>query len=148
MRSGPASLLLAFYLACSSCGGGGSAPAAEPSTEPSTSGTGAGEGASDEARQAESERKLRAAQESALEALCDRLVDCAIESARANMSPEEVAKLGVQELAPRLRDDCEADGGRSEWSPRQVRITQRCLTAGGTCDELNTCLDEARKKSP
>jgi hypothetical protein len=122
-------LALEGVAACS--GGGGERPArSEPPAEATPS----------------SERKLRAAQESALAALCERLVDCSVESARASMSPEEVAKLDVKNTAPRLRDECEEEGGQSNWSPRQVRVVRRCVTEAGTCQALQACLQEAKKR--
>jgi hypothetical protein len=127
-----ASLLLLAALAC----GGGQA---EPSREPAPS-TEAGEPA------ASPEEKLRAAQESAVEAMCERLVDCAVEEARKNMSPDEVAKLDVEQTGRKLRDECEAEGAQKALSPRQIRVVQRCVTQPGTCDELQTCLDEAKKR--
>jgi hypothetical protein len=98
-------------------------------------------------RRAESERNLRAAQESAVEAMCERLADCAVESARENMTPEEVAQLDVENTAPRLREECESEYGRTQLSPRQVRVVQRCVTETRACDELQTCLEDARRPS-
>jgi hypothetical protein len=92
------------------------------------------------------EDKLRAAQETALAALCERLVDCSVESAHASMSPEEVAKLDLKNTAPRLVAQCEAEGAQSNWSPRQVRVVQHCVVEAGTCDALQTCLAEAKKR--
>jgi len=129
-------------LAAFSCGGSGASGAGGESG--SAAGNRAGEAPS---QPGENERKLRAAQESAVEAMCERLVECAVESARANMSPEEVAKLDVEETAPRLRDECEEETGRRSLSPRQVRVVQRCVTEAGTCDELHTCLDQAKKRA-
>ncbi|HTE50734.1 MAG TPA: hypothetical protein VK698_07690 [Kofleriaceae bacterium] len=141
-RSGPLSAVMMVLClgACSGGGGEAAQPTAPAASPPAAAPAGQGGGAGD------AERKLRAAQDSAVEALCDRLVDCAVESARASMSPEEVAKLDVEETAPRLRDECEADGAKSSLSPRQVRVVQRCVTEAGTCDELQACVQEAKKK--
>ncbi len=99
-----------------------------------------------EAAASSPESKLRAAQETALEALCERLVDCSVESARANMNPDELARLDVENTAPRLRDQCEEEGGQTSWSPRQVRVVQRCVNDARTCEALETCLEEAKKR--
>ena len=137
-RSGLVASVL--FVATPACGGGGGAsepaataspPAAQP--EPAPSG-------------AEAERKLRAAQDSAVEALCERLVDCAIEEARASMTPEQVAELDVEDTGARLRDKCEGEGATSTLSPRQIRVVQRCVNQQGTCDELQTCVQEAKKQ--
>lgn len=135
-----ASILL---VGAAACGGGGgdasdpatttSAPTARP--EPPPSGD------------ADAERRLRAAQDSAVEALCERLVDCAIEEARASMTPEQVAELDVEDTGARLRDKCEGEGATSTLSPRQIRVVQRCVNQQSTCDELHVCVDEAKKQT-
>lgn len=129
------SLLLALCLAgCSGSDGAGQAPAPVAGEAPA------------EQPPPSAGAKLRAAQDSSVEALCERLVDCAVQAASASMSPEEVAKLDVEKTAPRLRDECEADGAKSALSPRQIKIVQRCVNTAETCDELHTCLEEAKKK--
>ena len=133
-----ASVVVAAAMAC---GGGGEASepaaptspaAAEPEPAPPD---------------AEAERKLRAAQDSAVEALCERLVDCAIEEARASMTPEQVAELDVEDTGARLRDKCEGEGATSTLSPRQIRVVQRCVNQDGTCADLQTCVAEAKKQA-
>jgi hypothetical protein len=98
-------------------------------------------------KEEESERKLHAAQESAVEALCDRLADCAVEDAM-KMSPEErKEKIGnVDELLPRARAQCEEEANRSNLSPRQVKVVQKCVSQEKTCESLLSCLDQAQKK--
>ncbi|HKE13768.1 MAG TPA: hypothetical protein VKB80_02800 [Kofleriaceae bacterium] len=120
------------------CGGGGAEGGAAPAPAP------AGQGTAPPAKSPE--EQLRAAQKSAIHAMCERLVDCALEEARATMTPDEVAKLEAEDRPAQLRDKCEGEGAQSSLSPRQVRVVQQCVSQPGTCDELNTCLDQARKK--
>lgn len=133
-----ASVLL---LGAAACGGGGSdasepaATASPPAAQPEPS------------ADAEAERKLRAAQDSAVAALCERLVDCAIEEARASMTPEQVAELDVEDTGARLRDKCQGEGATSTLSPRQIRVVQRCVNQPGTCDDLQACVEEAKKQT-
>ena len=116
------------------CGGGGASEPAAPSADPEAE------------RRAESERKLRAAQESAAEAMCERLVDCSIEAARANMTPEEVANLDLEKTTVAARAECEDESSQRAWSPRQIRVVQRCVVEAEVCEALHTCLDEAKKR--
>ncbi|HWM86161.1 MAG TPA: hypothetical protein VNO33_09995 [Kofleriaceae bacterium] len=139
MRRTRISASFALWLLAACSGGGGNEPAA-PEVAPAEERTTVGGG-----EQAK-ERKLRAAQDSAVAAMCERLVDCAVESAHANMSPEEVAKLDLEKTAPRLREECEDEGGRSSLSPRQVRVIQDCVTSAESCDRLQTCLEQAKKQ--
>jgi hypothetical protein len=129
--------------AAAACGGGGGA-ASEPAA---TASTPAAQPEPSPATEAEAERKLRAAQESAVEALCERLVDCAIEEARASMTPEQVAELDVEDTGARLRDKCEGEGATSTLSPRQIRVVQRCVNLDATCDDLQACVAEAKKQT-
>jgi hypothetical protein len=124
---------VAWLAACS----GGTESGAAPS-QPAEGGAGGG--------QPSAEAQLRAAQESAIQAMCERLVDCSVESARASMTPEELAKLDLEEMVPRARADCEEEYAGRRLSPRQVRVVQRCVADTGTCDEMHTCLDQAKKR--
>lgn len=130
-------LVCALFLGAAGCGGGGG-DASEPA---------ATNDPPEPARPADAEEKLRAAQASAVEALCERLVDCAIEEARATMTPEQVAELDVEETGARLRDKCEGEGATSALSPRQIRVVQRCVNQNGSCDELQACVEEAKKQT-
>ncbi len=131
-----AAVLCVVVQACS----GGGAESGEPSSQASTAGQGGGA-----APRPSPEAKLRAAQETAVQAMCERLADCAVEEARATMTPEEVAKLELDKTVPQLRAECEEEGMHSSLSPRQVTIIQRCVNGSPTCDELNACLDQAKK---
>lgn len=132
-------LLAALLCACS---GSDSGPAKEP-TKPGA--TPAQDPA--EAERQEKLRKLREAQDSAVEAMCERLVDCSVESLK-NAPPEERAKAGnVDELIPRARAECEEEAGKSDLSPRQVIVIQKCVNEGQTCEALVSCLDTASKSA-
>jgi uncharacterized cysteine cluster protein YcgN (CxxCxxCC family) len=134
-----AAVLVASLAACSGSEGSGkeSTTPADPVAKETP----------EQQKQAESERKLHAAQESAVEALCERLADCAVEDAM-KMSPEErKEKIGnVDELLPRARAQCEEEANRSNLSPRQVKVVQKCVSQEKTCESLLNCLDEAKKK--
>ncbi len=127
-----AAVLGAALLGCS----GGGAESGEPATGQGSAAT----------PPPSPEAKLRAAQESAIQAMCERLADCAADEARATMSPEEVAKLELDKTVPQLRAECEDEGMQNALSPRQVTVIQGCVNGSPTCDELNSCLDQARKK--
>jgi hypothetical protein len=132
-------LLAALLCACS---GSDSGPAKEPA-EPAAGAAPAPDPA--EAERQEKLRKLRAAQDSAVEAMCERLVDCSVESLR-NAPPEERAKAGnVDELIPKARAECEEEAGKSDLSPRQVVVVQKCVNERQTCEALVSCLDTANK---
>jgi hypothetical protein len=136
IRSGQLVALLAVLSApLAACSGGGAESRGAP----------AGQGAA-KAKEKSPEEKLRAAQKSAVHAMCERLVGCAVDEARATMTPEEVAKLEAEDRPAELRDKCEGEGAQTTLSPRQVRVVQSCVNQHGTCDELNACLDQARKK--
>jgi hypothetical protein len=91
----------------------------------------------------ESEAKLRAAQDSAIEAMCERFYHCAVE----DTPPDKQAEVGnPEELESTHRADCEEAYGRSNLSPRQIKIIQRCVNEAQKCDALNECLAEASKK--
>jgi hypothetical protein len=127
------------WLAACSGGGAESGSASEPSANQ------AGQGGAGQDKPS-AEAKLRAAQESAVQAMCERLIECSVESARASMTPEELAKLDLEEIVPRARADCEEEYAERRLSPRQVRVVQQCVNQPGTCDELHACLDQARKR--
>ena len=127
-----APLLLAA--ACSSSSGAG-----DTTTPPAGGG---GEDAAPPTEQEQAEAKLRAAQESAVEALCERLYHCAVE----DLPPEKRAEVKPEELEPKFRADCEDEANRSDLSPRQVRVIQRCVNEAQECGALAECLDEAQKK--
>lgn len=82
--------------------------------------------------------------DTACAALGPRLTECAIADARATMTPEELAKLAIEETAPKhteeFIDSCQAQA----LSSRQVRVYEVCLQEETACDPLIACLDNAR----
>lgn len=136
--------LLASVLVLGACGGGGG-EASEPAATPSPPAAEQESARPDD--DTDGKRKLRAAQDSAVEALCERLVDCAIEEARSSMTSEEVAQLDVKDTGARLREECEGEGASSTLSPRQIRVVQRCVNQNGTCSDLQACVQEAKKQT-
>ena len=142
LATAPRLLLAAALLgaaACSGSSGGQDTTAPAGGGEPTPGG---GETTPEE----DAERKLRAAQDSAVEAMCERLTDCAVEDARREMSPEELAKLNLEELVPMHRAECEEQYGQKSLSPRQIKIIQGCVNDAGDCDALHECLAAAGKK--
>jgi predicted small lipoprotein YifL len=130
-----AALLVASLAACSGSEGGSKGsetPAAETKSP-------------EQQKQEESERKLRAAQESAIEAMCDRLFDCAVEDTRKN-KPKELEGANLEEMRGKYMAECEEEYGRSQLSPRQVKVIQKCVNEAPTCGELETCLQDANKQ--
>jgi hypothetical protein len=122
-----AAILVLLLVACA---GGDKPPASEPAPAPAPT----------------ADDKLRAAQVSAVHAMCERLVQCSIEDARATMSPDELAKLAPEELVPRAEADCEAEYGASALSPRQIKVIQRCVNEAAECAALDTCLAETKQR--
>jgi hypothetical protein len=141
MRRATNLVVLFACVACLACSGGGAESGGASGAAAGQAGQG-GQGGG----QPSAEAKLRAAQESAVQAMCERLIECSVESARASMTPEELAKLDLEEIVPRARADCEEEYAGRRLSPRQVRVVQTCVNQPGTCDELHACLDQARKR--
>lgn len=87
--------------------------------------------------------KLRSRQEAACQNVGKAVFTCAVEDARANMAPEEFAKLDVEQLEPehmsQFMDECLG----SEMSPRQVEVYETCVK-DTRCTVFVPCLDGAR----
>jgi hypothetical protein len=130
--TGVASLLALAALA-PGCSGGKSEGAAPPTPQP--------------AQPAENREaalaSLRKRQETACEGVGKTLFSCAVEDARASMSPEEFAKLEPAQLESeymsRFLDECL----ESDMSPRQVSVYEGCLQ-DTRCEAFVPCLDGAR----
>lgn len=86
---------------------------------------------------------LEQRQQAACEGVGKTLFACAVEDARANMSPDEFAKLDPAQLEPeymsRFLDECL----EKEMSPRQVGVYETCLQ-DTRCATFVPCLDGAR----
>jgi hypothetical protein len=90
---------------------------------------------------------LEKRQSAACEGVGKTLFACAVEEARATMSPEEFAKLEPEQLEPeymsRFLDECL----EKDMSARQVSVYEECL--GDTrCEVFVPCLDRARPQQP
>jgi hypothetical protein len=137
------SLCILALLCClaPACGGGGGAggqggPTAEP--VPLTP---------EEQRRRDALEALRVRQEAACERLCPRITACSVADAQASLSPEELAKLNLDEAAPALTADCKSKCNASDLSPRQVRVYEVCLDEEDECEPLLSCLDHANPSS-
>ena len=133
-----AAMLLACLTACSGSEGGGKEGETPATTQPPAK-------SQEEVQREESLRKLRAAQESAIEAMCDRFFDCAVEEARVER-PKELEGVNLEEMRGKHMAECEEEYGRTELSPRQVKVVQGCVNDAPSCAELHSCLQSANKK--
>lgn len=104
----------------------------------------------DEAPLTEEEKRARALaelhgyQEAACERVAPRITECAIESAQANMTKEELAELDLENTAPKhtekFIDDCTA----GQMSLRQIKVFDGCDLAQ-PCEAFLACLAAADK---
>lgn len=131
------SILLALGLLMSACSGGARSDAEQPAGQPS--------------QPVENREAALARLEKRQEAACDgvgrTLFGCALEEARASMSPKEFAKLEPAQLEPeymrRFLDECL----ENDMSPRQVSVFEGCLQ-DTRCEVFVPCLDSARPQQP
>jgi hypothetical protein len=119
--------LLACAVAMLGCGGNGKKPVAPDPAPPKV--------------EAESRSEIESRRDAACEALGPRITACAIEEARATMSPEELAKLDLEKTAPVHTEEFIAECKRQQLSSRQVRVYEVCLKEETECEPLITCLD-------
>lgn len=80
------------------------------------------------------------------EPMCERLTECAIEDLRANKSPQEVAKMELDKIAPLHTDDCNQKCKASDVSPRQLQVVRDCLGQPLQCPQFRECLAAANKQ--
>ncbi len=73
-----------------------------------------------------------------VEKMCERLVDCSIADAKANMPAEELANLDMEATAKAAHGDCLSSYER--LSPRQVVVVRECLGEPTECPEFGGCL--------
>lgn len=132
-----AALFALLLAACSGSEGGGKEGETPTSGPPAKS--------EEETRREESLGKLRAAQDSAVEAMCDRFFDCAVEDTRKT-KPKELEGVNLEEMRGKHMAECEEEYGKSELSPRQVKVVQKCVNEAPSCAELETCLQAANKQ--
>jgi hypothetical protein len=127
-------LALSALLVTTACGGSSSEPKEPTPAEPAEPA---------EPEVSEGERKLRAAQANAVHAMCERLVDCAVEEASREQTAEEAAQSSTPAVLDRARAECESGYGQVEMSPRQIKLVQRCVNEARACAALEACLAEA-----
>jgi len=91
--------------------------------------------------------KLEQAQQVGCEGYCERVTVCAVDDAKANMSPEELAELNLEETAPAMTRECMDKCTASQLSVRQVEVMHGCLSnAASSCEEFATCMDAMTAK--
>lgn len=132
----------------SACGG---AQEGSGGTDPSTGEeTGAGQGSGEPAAATPEERdaqRIKEAQDVGCQGVCEKATECAAESARANESEEEAAKLTEPAVLAKNTAECVTECLASSMSVRQLEVVHKCLNAGGSCEQFFGCLDDAQKKN-
>lgn len=90
------------------------------------------------------EQKLYKAQLSACAAVCERITDCAIESAHQNLSAEKIAELDLERTGPEHTRRCQDDCSQKSLSPRQIIVMRECVNGPQECPAYLDCLDRAK----
>ena len=93
------------------------------------------------------EEKFARQTDDAIDKMCQRLTDCSVEDARANMSGKELEELerDLPAIIPKAIDECKADYGKTPLSPRQVVGVRACLSEATECPVFAQCLEGAAK---
>ena len=136
-------MMLACIVGCS--GSADSAGMTKGATDPAAS-SNSQENDREAAKRAALER-LRVRQEASCKRVGEVLFGCAVEDARASMSPEEFAALDVTALEPRYKSEFMAQCMDSKMSLRQVEGYEGCL-ADTACAVFVPCLDQAQPQRP
>ncbi|MCW5804377.1 MAG: hypothetical protein KIT31_18545 [Deltaproteobacteria bacterium] len=84
----------------------------------------------------------------ACEALQPVLLDCAIASAKANLTPEEYRNLNPDQLRAQHKKEFLADCKGKELSSRQVRVLEVCFREEKECGPLADCLAYLNAQKP
>lgn len=90
--------------------------------------------------------KFEAQKQGTCEPMCERLTECAVQDLRENKSPEEVAKMELDKIAPIHTQECNDDCKSRDLSPRQVQVVRNCLGVPHPCAEFRECLSAANKR--
>lgn len=90
------------------------------------------------------EQKLYTSQLSACAAVCERLTDCAIADARANLSKEKLAELDLARTGPEHTRRCQDGCAQKTLSPRQIVVMRECVNGPAECPAYLDCLDRAK----
>lgn len=77
--------------------------------------------------------------------VCERITQCSVEQARANLSDAELAKLDLERTAPEHTRRCQRKCDASRLSPRQVKVMRQCVNGPQDCASYLDCLDAAKK---
>ncbi len=117
-------MLLVCALALGGCGGKDAKPTGPGTPAPTPTRT-----------------ELEVRRDAACEALGPRLTACAADEARRTMSPEELAKLDLEQTAPVHTEEFIAECKRQQLSSRQVRVYEVCVAEETECEPLVACLD-------
>lgn len=96
--------------------------------------------------EAEKRAHLRTQQQGACRPMCERLTECSVEDLRANSSPEELAKMDLEKVAPAHTEQCTEDCNGRELSGRQVQVMRDCLGKPLACEPFVQCLDAAKQR--
>jgi hypothetical protein len=127
-------LAATLLLALSACSGGASSPPPKQPEPP--------------APEAKPMTELERRQGAACEALGPKLTQCAYESAKRTLTPEEMKKEQVEEKRPehtaKIIDECK----KQQMSSRQVRVYEVCMREESECAPLLACLDNAKPQPP
>lgn len=94
-----------------------------------------------------SEDKFARQRADAVDKMCQRLVDCSLADAEKNAPPEELAEINKnrEAITAAALDNCNAEYGAVEMSPRQVVALRECLGEPTECSEFNACLEAGMK---
>ncbi len=82
--------------------------------------------------------------DAACEALGPRITACAIEEARRTLSADELAKLGLEQTAPKHTEIFVGECKTQQLSSRQVRVYEVCMAEESACEPLIACLDNVK----
>ena len=91
--------------------------------------------------------ELEKRQSATCESLGPRITECAIADARATMTPEELAKLDVENTAPIHTREFVKSCKAQTLSSRQVRVYEVCQREETECEALTACLENASPKA-
>jgi hypothetical protein len=96
---------------------------------------------------ADTRSELQIRRDAACEALGPRITQCAIEDARATMTAEELAKLDLEQTAPKHTEEFVTACKTQQLSSRQVRVYEVCVAEESECEPLMACLDNVHGSS-
>jgi predicted small lipoprotein YifL len=91
--------------------------------------------------------ELEKRQGAACEELGPKLTECAIADARATMSPDELAKLDVENTGKIHTREFVKSCKAQTMSSRQVRVYEVCMREETECGALTACLENASPKA-